>query len=304
MTGHGRETQRGLTWTEAHARQAAQQMLGQARLPPAGLDLLRFGNNGVFKVDDRFVIRVARPTTPADATSREVQVAEALGAAGVPVVRLADLPVEQPLTGAGCLGTVWDYIAGEPPSYRQFGELVRHFHERTDDLSIDLPEWQPLASARRRLDELEGQYSSEDVGLLNDWYECISDELDQLLYVLPRGPIHGQAEMGNVVVHEGTARFLDLERVCTGPREWDLIDTAATVRRFNRPPTNYREFTEAYGFDVVRWPGFETLRRVWELRATTWLMQAANHVAGQRDEVQTRIDSWRDDEPMKVWSGF
>jgi len=303
MTRHEQADPVGLNWTEAEARRVAQRMLNQVGLEPAGLELLRFGNNGVFRVRDRFIIRVARPTTPAEVTKREVKVAEALRSAGVPVVRLVDLPVEQPLVAAGCLGTVWDFVPGKQPTYRQFGELVRRFHHQTDLLAIDLPEWRPLATARQRLDVLADQYPTEDIALLNDWYERITVELDSLRFVLQHGVIHGQAEISNSLVHDGTAILLDLERVCVGPREWDMIDTATSVLRFDRPPKNYQDFAEAYGFDVMRWSGFGALRRVWELRATTWFMQADAHSAVRSDEVRIRIDTWRDDEPMTVWRG-
>ncbi len=294
----------GMSWAEADARQAAQQMLAQVGHEKAELKLLRFGNNGVFQIGDRFVIRVARPSTPAETTRREVQIARELSAAHVPVIRLADLPVEQPLTAAGCQGTVWDYVPGKRPTFYQFGQLVRRFHEGTDKWLAQLPEWQPLVSARRRLDELADQYPRDDIVLLNDWYERISDELNSLRPLLQCGVIHGQAEIGNALLRGGTPLFLDFERIAVGPREWDLIDTAVTALRFSRPHEDYQCFAEAYGFDVMTWESFDTLRRVWELRATTWLMQAASYSRRREDEVRVRIDTWRDDEPMKLWSGF
>lgn len=294
-----------MSWSEVDARQAAQEMLAQIGHGSVELKLLRFGNNGVFQVGHRFVVRIARPTTPAETTRRETQVARALGAARVPVVRLAELPVEQPLTAAGCLGTIWDYVPGKRPTFYQFGQLVRRFHESTDEWQrTQLPEWRPLATARQRLDELNDQYADDDVALLNTWYDRISSELDGLRPVLPRGVIHGQAEIGNALVHGKTPLFLDFERVSIGPREWDLIDTAVAVLRFDRPFENYHRFADAYGFDVMSWDGFETFRRVWELRATTWLMQAGAHSKVRGDEVRVRIDTWRNDEPMKVWRGF
>lgn len=293
-----------MSWTEAEARHAAQRMLAQVYRDTTELKLLRFGNNGVFQVDDRFVIRVARPGTSAETTKREVRIARELAAANVPVVRLADVTVEQPLAAVGCLGTLWDYVPGERPTFSQFGHLVRCFHERTDGLSVQLPEWQPLATARQRLDGLVDQYPDEDIALLNDWYDRIRSELDGLRPVLRRGVIHGQAEIGNALTHGDVPVFLDFERVCVGPREWDLIDTAVTVRRFGRARADYHYFAEAYGFDVMSWDGFDILRRVWELRATTWLMQATAHSTARSDEVSVRINTWRDDEPMRLWSGF
>lgn len=304
MTSRQPTSHEGLEWTVAQARQTAHQMLEQVGLGAAELKLLRFGNNGVFQVEQDAVIRVARPTTPTESTQREVQAARVLAEADVPVVRLADLPAEQPLAANGCLGTVWNYVAGERPTFRQFGRLVRQFHERSDGLSLQLPEWRPLATARQRLDVLADQYSEEDISLLNTCYESILDELDDLEPVLPHGVIHGQAELGNTLMCGETPLFLDFERVCTGLREWDLIDTAVTVLRFDRPREDYQHFADAYGFDVMRWDGFAVLRRVWELRATTWLMQTKKHSDAHADEVRLRIDSWRDDEPVKVWRGF
>lgn len=163
-----------------------------------------------------------------------MQIARELAAANVPVIRLANLPVKQPLTAAGCLGTVWDYVAGERPTFYQFGQLLRRFHDGTDRLSVQLPEWQPLAPARQRLDELADQYPQEDIALLNDWYDQISNELDGLRPVLQRGVIHGQAKVGNALLCGDSPLFLDFERIAVGPREWDLIDTSVTVLRFDQ----------------------------------------------------------------------
>lgn len=295
----------GADWTEATARRSAHQLLAAVGINEPELHLLRFGNNAVFRVDRRYVIRVARPTTPPETTRREAEVATALAAGDVPVVRLAPLPSEQPLEANGIRATVWDYLPSDGlPSYQQFGRLVRQFHDRTAALELPVPNWQPLATARQRLDVLAEQYSPDDMLLLEEWYRRIDAELNQLQPVLPAGVIHGQAERGNALVHDGQAVFLDFERVCRGPREWDLIDTAVSTLRFNQPRDNYQQFADAYGYDVLEWEGFPVLRRVWELRATTWLMQAATHSSERAAEAQVRIDTWRNDEPMKVWRGF
>jgi hypothetical protein len=95
-----------------------------------------------------------------------------------------------------------------------------------------------------------------------------------------------------------------LERVAHGLRESDLTDTAVTTSRFRLPQEQYRAFADAYGFDVMTWDGFPTLRGVWEFRATTWLMQARDHRPEIADEVQARLSTWRDNDPGRVWHGF
>lgn len=292
-------------WSEATARRSALELLATVGINDPELHLLRFGNNAVFQVGQRCVIRVARPTTAPETTRREVEIATALAAADVPVVRPAQLPTEQPLEANGGRATVWEYVPSDgPPSYQQFGQLVRQFHDRTAALELPVPSWQPLATARQRLDVLAAHYPPDDILLLEEWYRRIEAELDELQPVLPVGVIHGQAERGNALVHHDQAVFLDFERVSRGPREWDLIDTAVSTLRFNQPRDNYQEFANAYGYDVLDWQGFPILRRVWELRATTWLMQAAYHSSERAAEAQVRLDTWRNDEPMKVWRGF
>jgi aminoglycoside phosphotransferase (APT) family kinase protein len=96
--------------------------------------------------------------------------------------------------------------------------------------------------------------------------------------VLPGGVIHGQAEIGNVLLRADDPVFIDFECVATGPREWDLIDTAVTMTRFGRP-------------------------ELWELCATTWLMQHGGHSPKAAREIEIRLRSWRENNPNLRWSG-
>jgi Ser/Thr protein kinase RdoA (MazF antagonist) len=257
----------GTAWTEHQARESARALLATVAITDVDLTLLRFGNNAVFRVDQRYVIRVARPETPLDDIEQEVQVATALAEHGVPVIRLTTLATPQPLTSDGAYGTLWDYLPDSgDATHAQLGALLRTFHKQTDSLQVQLPTWQPLASARRRLDVLAAQYPPEDIALLEHWYERIQDMLATVQPMLPVGVIHGQAEIGNVLLHNGQPVFSDFERVARGLREWDLIDTAVTTLRFDLPQARYLAFADAYGVDVMAWDGFPTLRHVWELR--------------------------------------
>ncbi|HET9257289.1 MAG TPA: aminoglycoside phosphotransferase, partial [Pseudonocardiaceae bacterium] len=113
----------------------------------------------------------------------------------------------------------------------------------------------------------------------------------------------GQAEIGNVLLRAGRPVLTDFERVAIGPREWDLIDTAVTATRFGLPEQRYRDFSDAYDFDVRTWDGYGTYRRLWELRATTWLMQNRHHSREVDREIETRLQTWRDGNSDARWSG-
>lgn len=305
MTQQHTTSPQGTAWTQEQAQRSARALLAAVSLTDANLTLLRFGNNAVFQVDEHYVIRVARPDTPLAHLQQEVNVATALANHGVPVVRLVTVPVSQPLTAGDAYGTLWEYLprAGAT-TYHQLGALLRAFHNQTTSLPLQLPNWQPLASARRRLDVLADQYPPEDIALLEHWYKHIHNMLTKLKPALPPGPIHGQAEINNILLRDGQPVFSDLERVAYGPREWDLTDTAATTARFHLPQEHYHALTSTYGFDVMTWEGFPTLRRVWEFRATTWLMQTKNHRPEIADEIQVRLNTWRNDDPDRGWRGF
>ncbi len=294
-----------MDWTAADAHRAAAAMCELTGLDGTKLQLLRFGSNAVFAVDEAHVLRVMRPATSEADVEQEVNLVRKFARLDFPTARLGDVVAHQPLKARHCLGTVWERL-DEPDRerlYRPFGELLRTFHQRTDGLDLPLGPWRPLAASDRRLAESGHHYASEDVTMLGRWSQRLAAELDQVEPVLPGGVIHGQAEIGNVLLRAGDPVFIDFERVATGPREWDLIDTAVTITRFGRPEQHYRDFADAYGFDVRTWDHYHTYRRLWELCAITWLMQHGSHNHNAAREVEVRLQSWREDNPNLQWSG-
>ena len=80
-----------------------------------------------------------------------------------------------------------------------------------------------------------------------------------LEFVLPAGPVHGDANIGNILRRQadGVAVLIDLDGFASGPREWDLVLTAMYFERFGwHTAAEYAEFAEVYGFDVMAWPGY------------------------------------------------
>jgi aminoglycoside phosphotransferase (APT) family kinase protein len=292
-------------WSAKDAWGAAAAMCAQAGLPVSRLELLRFGSNAVFGVDEAHVLRIMRPTTSEADVRREIELVREFGRLDVPTVRLAGDVAAQPLRALDCLGTVWERLA-EPDRnhvYRALGQLVRIFHQRTTELHVPLQPWRQLALSNRRLAQQREHYAAEDVRLLTQWSQRIASDLDQIKPALPAGVIHGQAEIGNVLMRAGQPVLIDFEQVSVGPREWDLVHTAVVVTRFGRPDQCYRDFADAYGFDVRTWDGYQSYRRLWELCATTWLMQHDRHDRKVAQEIEIRLQTWRDDDPDARWTG-
>lgn len=295
-----------MTWTDSDAHRAATIMCALAGLQESELELLRFGSNAVFGIGRTHVLRVMRPTTsPAD-VQREIDLVRELARLDVPAARLADIPAHQPLTALNCLGTVWERLLDEVDHdnlYRPLGQLLQLFHQRTVGLRVPLEPWHQLASSDRRLAGLRNRYAPKDVAMLTRWSRWISTALDEVKPMLPRGVIHGQAEVGNVLFRAGQPVLIDFEQVAMGPREWDLAHTATAVTRFGRPEQCYRDFVDAYGVDIRTWDGYDTYRRLWELCATTWLMQHHHRSRTIAEEIEIRLQTWRDDNPDTRWSG-
>jgi aminoglycoside phosphotransferase (APT) family kinase protein len=294
-----------MDWTYPEAHRTATAMCKLAGFQGAEPELLRFGSNAVFGIGEAHVLRVMRPTTSEADVYREIELVHEFTRLNVPTARLADIPARQPLKTGNCLGTVWERL-DEPDRdslYRPLGQLLRIFHQRTAGLRVRLEPWHPLASSDWRLARLREHYTPEDVTMLRRWSGRIADELDQVKPVLPSGVIHGQAEVGNVLFRAGHPVLIDFEQVATGPREWDLVHTAVTVTRFGRPEQRYRDLADAYGFNVRAWDGYQTYRRLWELCATTWLMQHRHHSRKVGHEIEVRLQTWRDDNQDLQWSG-
>ncbi len=294
-----------MDWTDTDARRVATAMCELAGLRRHEPELLRFGSNAVFGIGEAHVLRVMRPTTNEADVHREIDLVHEFARLDIPTAQLAEIPAQQPLKARNCLGTVWQRL-GEPDRddlYRPLGQLLHIFHQRTAELRVPLEPWCPLVSSNRRLVDLGGRYATEEITMLTRWSERIAVELDQVQPVLPGGVIHGQAEVGNVLFRAGHPVFIDFEQVAIGPREWDLVHTAVAVTRFGRPEQCYRAFADAYGFDVRTWDGYATYRRLWELCATTWLMQHGHHSRKVVEEIEVRLQTWRDDNPDTKWNG-
>ena len=277
----------------------------------AGVDsrdavLLRLGENAIYRLSAVPVVaRIARTTDYLPDVQTEVAVARWLEAVGFPAVRLAG-PADQPLVVDGRPVTFWRVVS-DREEYGTIGELarlLRWLHALEPPSSLVLPELRPFRRVERRIER--AALAEEDRVFLRDRLADLREQYDRLDFALPPGPIHGDANIGNILrSRDGGAVLIDLDGFATGPREWDLVQTAMYFEHLGwHTAEEYETFVTVYGFDLLTWPGYPALRSIRELIMVSWLAQNASENSDVADEVHKRINDLRSGDGRRDWAPF
>ncbi len=286
------------------ARNVLAQVLTIVGLSDSRTELVRLGSNVVFRLCDRPVIaRVARSRETAAAVLREVRVARWLAERGVPAVRALD--VDQPVTVDGWSVGLWESVNDRDDfgTVTDLAVLLRALHALPTP-SFELPMIDPAGRLLARI-ESQQALSSDDCAYLLDRAAAVANRYAALRFELPGGVIHGDANVGNVLRDRaGRAVLVDLDDVCVGPREWDLVQTAMFYERFGwHTSEEYAEFARGYGFDVMAWSGYPVLRELRELSMVAWLAGVESN-GGKRSEFDKRMASLRTGTGFDQWKPF
>lgn len=280
-------------------------------LPARGLVLIRFGTNAVFEVVGAdLALRLRRPGASPEEIVRQVDLAYWLVEKSFPVNRPApgfDVLYEG-LDGA--TASFWEWIVEDPrkrASVADLGELLRNLHALLDRYpgADGFPLWNPFHEMEHRIRTVErnpdGWPDPSHLKLLRQWTRDNSADLVEVDWRLPTGLVHGDAHVGNVLTTKRGANVLiDLDAVSRGHREWDLVPTAVSRLRFQADPASIEDFTAVYGFDLLKWNGWPTLRRLRELYMTSWLMSVANSRA-RREEAEHRLRCLAENDEQATW---
>ncbi|MGW0239883.1 phosphotransferase [Micromonospora chalcea] len=302
----------------------------QIGVDPVGASLVKYTMNAVF-VAPPFVIRLAAGPYAAALAQRVVSVAACLQQVGMPTVRLASGVASQPICSGEWVATAWQYVptVSDEPKPADLAAPLRALHS-LDRLDVALPRWSPIEKFRRRLDaaaalppaeaaELE-QWSRTELGiqaaaLMRDLHlRCneVEEDLERVAWRLPPGVIHGDAHTGNVLlaapgdgaITHSEPLLCDLDGMCVGPREWDLVPTAHGATRFGRSRADYQGFVDAYGVDITAWAGWPVMRRVRELQLVT---STIDTLAGRPDvarELAHRLRSLLSNDVESTWRRY
>ncbi|MEV6167575.1 aminoglycoside phosphotransferase family protein [Streptomyces sp. NPDC051954] len=276
-----------------------------ADVDPDGIEMLRFGDHVVFRVDGgRIVSRVGRSPDRLISVQREVAVAEWLAAQGYPAARLVTA-AEQPVVVQGHPVTFWEGLAnGEKyASTGEMGVLLRQLHELKPP-PFPLPPLEPFDKVAQRLKR--AAIPEKTRTFLRSMADDLTAQYDRLQFALPAGHLHGDFNVGNVLHNAaGGPKVIDLDGFVTGPREWDLMQTAMYYDSFGwHTEAEYADFVAGYGFDVRKWSGYTVLRSIRELLMVTWLSQNASTNPRAAEEVEKRVESLRSGGSRRDWAPF
>jgi hypothetical protein len=276
-------------------------------LDAGGAELMRLGENAIYRLRPvPLVARIARTVDYLPDIETEVAAARWLESVAFPAVRLAG-PADQPVVADGRVVTFWELVS-ERTEYGTVAELavlLRWLHGLVPPSSLVLPELRPFARVDARISGAE--LAVEDRAFLRARLAELRESYARLEFVLPAGPVHGDANIGNIIRRQsdGVAILIDLDGFAAGPREWDLVLTAMYFERFGwHTAQEYREFVAGYGFDVMSWPGYPVLRDVRELLMVAWLAQNTRETPEIAAEVARRIEDLRSGDGRRDWAPF
>jgi hypothetical protein len=297
----------GAVFSAGSTRRTLEVACGAVGVDARGAELLRLGENAIYRLRSvPLVARIARTVEYLPDIETEVAAASWLEAVEFPSVRLAG-PAEQPVVADGRVVTFWELVSErtEYGTVAELGGLLRWLHGSVPPSSLVLRELRPFSRVESRVSGAD--LAEADREFLRSRLADLRDRYAGLEFTLPVGPIHGDASIGNIIRREsdGVAILIDLDGFASGPREWDLVQTAMYYERFGwHTSQEYEEFVQAYGFDVMTWPGYPVLRDVRELTMVAWLVQNSRESPKIAAEVSKRIADLRRGDGRRDWAPF
>jgi hypothetical protein len=190
--------------------------------------LLQETNNTVVWLSPHPV--VAKVATRADGTEkllREHEVATAIADLGAPIGR--PLQGSSPYVHRGTRFTVTMWERLEQSRQGQFSDAelglsLRQVHQALEQSGLGLPDFAMwLTQARMALDDKSRMAALpvEDQAILRKTFDVLLAQLEGRSFT--RQTLHGEPHAGNRITTSLGFRWIDLESVCLGPLEWDLV---------------------------------------------------------------------------------
>jgi aminoglycoside/choline kinase family phosphotransferase len=287
------------------SRPALEAAAAAVSLDARGAEVIRLGENTIYRLPGKVVARIARAGQDA-AARKEVQVARWLENSGVSAVRVLR-DIDQPIVVEGRPVTFWHELPEhQHGTVTDVGTAMRELHALPMPEDIELPALAPFVRLVERID-MSSTVTEDDRVWMRQQAADLEAAYAALASGLPRSVVHGDAWEGNVVrTVDGDVVLLDFERCALGPPEWDLVSMAVSrVTAGWLSAADWAAYCDAYGHDVTEWAGFPVLRDIRELRMTTMACQIATKDPERYGEQAAhRLACLRGQRGERPWGGW
>ena len=263
-------------------------------------ELLRLGMNGTFAAGDEVVLRVSRPSAPAE---QALWLATELAAHGVrvPAPARAEAFVRD---GLSVVAVAKIHPAGEI-DWIAVGAMVARIHRLDPGVVAgrhplpwcgSFPWWDfPVMLA----DVVPAIYAAARTALLASFARHFP------LILATGGEVgvvcHGDVHPGNVLPTADGPVLLDWDLLCRGPIAWDHGPMMTWTERWGGGPGIYERFAEGYGADLRGDPLGEAVAELRLVAATLMRVRAGRTDPAARAEAERRLRWWRGDADAPTW---
>jgi hypothetical protein len=262
--------------------------------------LLRLGMNATFAAGDEVVLRVSKPTAPAE---------QALWLAGeltrhgvrVPAAVRDDVVAHG---GVSVVAVERIHPAGEV-DWAVVGEMVAHVHH-LDPARIagryplpwcgSFPWWDFDALLADAAPAIDPPALAALRASVERWYPLIGATRDA-----PGVVCHGDVHPGNVLPTAIGPVLLDWDLLCRGPAAWDHGPLMSWTARWGGEPGIYERFAQGYGRSLRDDPLGEAVAELRLVAATLMRVRAGRSDPTAAAEAQRRLGWWRGDPAAPSW---
>jgi aminoglycoside phosphotransferase (APT) family kinase protein len=271
-------------------RKALHGIAAKLGVSSADAELLHLANNATFALPGAgLVVRISRSNLLHDRVRKGARLGAWFKTVDAPTIRLAG-PADQPVEYEGLSATVWDYVPpNSVPNADDLGQVLKEFHGLPAP-DFDLPHWDPIGTARKRIADAEALEDS-DRKILLDWCDRLAPEVDALLRSSARTLIHGDAHVGNLLRQpDGRVILCDFDSTCFGPPGVDLAAVAAAEIWFPERGLHER-LSDSYGKDITTDPNWPVLREARELTFVVGGVPLMASTPGVAEEFKLRLNA-------------
>lgn len=263
--------------------------------------LLRMGMNGIFAAGDEVLLRVSRPSAPAQ---HAISLATALTRVGIRVpTYLRDEAFHSEGHAVFAIGAI---VETGPVDWTAVGSMIARLHridrsELPDGYPVpfcgDFPWWNFASLISEVGDQLDAASRAAIDAAIARGMPLLTEQRARAGVVC-----HGDVHPGNVIQSASGPVLLDWDLLCHGPPAWDHGPLMTWTNRWGGEPGTYEAFARGIGESLRNDPLAEAVAELRLVAATLMRLRAARANPAAVEEAALRLRYWRGEAEAPQWS--